>query len=413
MCQWIHATSIDPADFRLVVRTFADAFPDAQVWTLEYDCLLIGGAPRLDAGRIERALSDEALGRDLARCRVRDVADFFRHLGPSAEAFAGPGELHCDDRPVLEFRGPRMLYLAPTAILAELSAPEVPLLPPNLVAGAPAGFAEALERSRAVFRWGQRIDALAFADAPDLAPALAAVSAFDDDRLAALIEHLLERRQGGLLNVLCRDASLRGRIGRLARDRANASKAWRTVAEIAAGDDPTELSALGEALMAVKDLRGARAALERAIQKNPREARAHYFLGLVAGEEGDLERAVGHFKRAAALEPQNPNIHYNLGYALEKLGKAAEAEEAYRTTLKLDRAPRETRRNASTGLGRVLLEREGASAATLAAFEEAVKLDDGGDPQLLDYLGGLYERAGRTEDAATCRKRAEDLRAAR
>jgi len=45
-----------------------------------------------------------------------------------------------------------------------------------------------------------------------------------------------------------------------------------------------------------------RADLERAIKLSPRCARAHYYLGMVLKQQGDVERALASFQRAAQLD---------------------------------------------------------------------------------------------------------------
>ncbi len=56
--------------------------------------------------------------------------------------------------------------------------------------------------------------------------------------------------------------------------------------------------------------------------------RSHYSLGLLLAEkEEDLGKAAGELKAAAEMLPQNPQIHYNYGLALQKLGHPDGAEK--------------------------------------------------------------------------------------
>lgn len=66
--------------------------------------------------------------------------------------------------------------------------------------------------------------------------------------------------------------------------------------------------ALGNARFALGDGPGARAAFERALQRNPGSLRAHTNLALVALSLGDLELAEGHLAVARTLSPGAPKV---------------------------------------------------------------------------------------------------------
>ena len=68
-------------------------------------------------------------------------------------------------------------------------------------------------------------------------------------------------------------------------------------------------------------------------------ADTHYSLGLLLAEDKDrLEEAAKELAEAVRLSPNNARMHYNYGVALQQLGKADQAEQAYRAAYKL--APR-------------------------------------------------------------------------
>jgi Flp pilus assembly protein TadD len=61
-------------------------------------------------------------------------------------------------------------------------------------------------------------------------------------------------------------------------------------------------------------------------------ARAHNSLGVIAAREGRTADAIGHWKRAAALDPRDYQTLYNLGSVLRRAGRTDEARpylEAY------------------------------------------------------------------------------------
>lgn len=89
-----------------IVRTFLEAFPHATLW-LAGD-LLIGspGPLRVDAARLEERLADPAARAALAEVglnRPQDVLTHFRADAAELRAYAGPGPLLTDDRPLLEY----------------------------------------------------------------------------------------------------------------------------------------------------------------------------------------------------------------------------------------------------------------------------------------------------------------------
>ena len=58
-------------------------------------------------------------------------------------------------------------------------------------------------------------------------------------------------------------------------------------------------------------------------------------LGLALKQAGQLEAAIGIYRRALAVAPDHPQIHTNLGSALHEAGGAAEAAAHYRTAITL------------------------------------------------------------------------------
>ena len=76
------------------------------------------------------------------------------------------------------------------------------------------------------------------------------------------------------------------------------------------------------------------------IDLEPKMAEAHYSLGLLLAEdERRLPEAAERLAAAARLAPENARIHYNYGLALQKLGRAADAEQELTAACKLARSP--------------------------------------------------------------------------
>jgi tetratricopeptide (TPR) repeat protein len=69
---------------------------------------------------------------------------------------------------------------------------------------------------------------------------------------------------------------------------------------------------------------------------NPRDADAHYQLGLLHFRRGNLDAARGYFEQALAIEAGDPEYHYFIGRVLEAKGEWARAVEEYGATYRLN-----------------------------------------------------------------------------
>lgn len=79
------------------------------------------------------------------------------------------------------------------------------------------------------------------------------------------------------------------------------------------------------------------ALLEKAFSIDPRFDRAHLQLGILQFERGDLEQAVGSYKKASELNPNLAEAHYRLGVAYKRLGQDAAAEQEFQTHQRLEK----------------------------------------------------------------------------
>ncbi len=115
LCVWLQAYRVSREDFAMVVRTLRSVFPNLTVWEVEpyVDFALV--ASKDDAADlVERIASREFPGGAAAASlalggitgREALLATLALDRG-GAEAFAGEGPLHTDDRIQLEFRTPR------------------------------------------------------------------------------------------------------------------------------------------------------------------------------------------------------------------------------------------------------------------------------------------------------------------
>lgn len=107
---------------------------------------------------------------------------------------------------------------------------------------------------------------------------------------------------------------------------------------------------------------------ERAVETDPECWEALVGLGFLRQELGDLAGAVDSYERAQSLDP-DPTVGFNLGVALDGLGRPADAVAAYREALELEPALSDAHYNLSL-LHERLGDRSGALRHMIAYREQ-------------------------------------------
>ncbi len=119
-CQWLPLHQLDEDVLRLIIRTFLEAFPNAQAWLLRFnvDAPVIGlvgtvGRPHYSMQWVEHRLNHSRLESELKKLVLADSIRLFGNLlaGPEAlRAFGGDAPLNTDDQPRVTFGAPRFAY---------------------------------------------------------------------------------------------------------------------------------------------------------------------------------------------------------------------------------------------------------------------------------------------------------------
>lgn len=94
--------------------------------------------------------------------------------------------------------------------------------------------------------------------------------------------------------------------------------------------DADELMHLAIAASGRNDAEQAITLLKRAVELDPRHAKAHYLLGAEHAQIGLFERAAEEMRRAVEIDPQLHTARFQLGLLLLTSGQAHAAEEAWR-----------------------------------------------------------------------------------
>lgn len=91
---------------------------------------------------------------------------------------------------------------------------------------------------------------------------------------------------------------------------------------------PAVHSLLGRALMGIGRRDEAKASFERELARNPNDFDSNLYLGLFLKDEGRLDEAQEHLKRAGRLRSQDPAVLYMLGSLHLAAGRAEDARKA-------------------------------------------------------------------------------------
>ncbi|MBW7997287.1 MAG: DUF5107 domain-containing protein [Candidatus Glassbacteria bacterium] len=136
------------------------------------------------------------------------------------------------------------------------------------------------------------------------------------------------------------------------------------------------------------------AVLENALEHDPRDSRALFYLGTLCLAHHRSEQAVDYLRRATEIEPGNEVAQRNLGYALMSLGRLEQARAAYEAAI--DARPDGAR--AILELDMVLHDLGIPPANRIGLFESHPEAVNGNDP-LSGRLVSLYMQLDRYDDA--------------
>lgn len=128
-----------------------------------------------------------------------------------------------------------------------------------------------------------------------------------------------------------------------------------------------------------------------------------YALAVGQYQAGLTDAAIDTYRRCLALSADSPEIHNNLGAALDQAGRLAEAAQCFQRALALD--PSYVR--PLVNLGKVL-RLQGRPSAALASLERALALSPDNAPALTN-LGFALADLGRRQDAVLALRRATAL----
>lgn len=377
--QWFHDYSMSPDDFRMVLRTFAEAFPHVSVWELHRkDFLLVGSrAPQgLDISRLRQTVAArEDIDRDLGRLGLTDVyalLGFYRMGEKEVKAFSAGAGLNTDDGVQLEYSAPRNLLADTSDLNRRLLEPFIRAAPwtDSAISG--------LSPSRRHFHLAQGLNASGLyrkalseveealrldgtnaaylvekarillrlnRSGPALRAALEALDRSDESvepvlRITAAFEFpqarsMLYRK---MTELGSRDIRTHTGLGQVAMLRGSFQDAetWLDKARSIKPDNPVVLESRGILRLAQGQVQRARVLLERARAAGRDSVLLHGALGDVYSALRFWEPAIESYEKALRYDVQNTDWRRSLGVALARVGRRDEARQKFEEVLALN-----------------------------------------------------------------------------
>ena len=132
---------------------------------------------------------------------------------------------------------------------------------------------------------------------------------------------------------------------------------------------------------------------QQILQEDPDQPQVLHFLGVIAHQEGNNEKAVDLISAALSNEPGYVEAHFNLANSLKKLRRFDEAIESYKTVLKFKPDYLEALNNLGNTLNDI-----GNPEEAVSYYEKAIRIKSD-KPELHNNLGNTYKRIGKLNRA--------------
>lgn len=161
-------------------------------------------------------------------------------------------------------------------------------------------------------------------------------------------------------------------------------------------DTVTDTLALALKAVQARQFEQAATYCELALQEQPGRADALKILSGIRFMEGRLDEALATLQRAAALDPDDPKVHANLGSILTRLDRPEEAVACYRRALAL--APDYAEAHYNLGATLVALDRQ---EEALACYDTVLALAPNHGRALINR-GSVLSALNRHDEAIAC-----------
>ena len=393
--QWFHNYSMSPDDFRMVFRTFAEAFPHVTVWGMkESDFLLLGSRreqvfqyPVLKEIVAKNGTLKEDL-RELGLTDIYGILGFYRMGKKEVLAFSEGAEVNTDDGGQLEFSAPKNIRRTTSELNRKLMEPFITEAPwlnsdANPLAGAMRHYH--LAEAYAANEWHSR--------ALDEVDQAIRLDPSNVDFYLLKTKTLLEEdksAEGAASALLALQRSPKAVKPILGMSQEFYLPDAKTVYSKIIGMGSREILpylGLGNIALHQNDLKEAEKWFEQARRINPEHAAVLLAFGRLLAAKGAYKEAKSFLEQSKQKGEDSATLYSALGDANFKLGLWAEAAEAYSQALRLGRRNSAGRRALGLALAKMGRNREAEEK-----FREVLALDaDDADAwKALQSLGKRY-----------------------
>jgi spermidine synthase len=322
--QWIHGYEMDWPTFAMVGRTFAQAFPKGLLMnTVPNDYLLVGFTERngFDLETAERNMLYAGRSTNIA---LRDPRLLF-HLVITEDPgkLFGPGLMHTDNWPRLEFVAPRQLYIDdPTEKMQK-----------QWLSKKTQGIIETSRDADAL------LEMVAFAASAHYPRfkllGLEGLTPTQSDRYVDIVQGYCEEALVLDYEIFPDDA-LKAECARIQSAKISEHLALNPRDIQASAKLATAQNSLGIVMAAQGRLAEALSHFAEASRNNPDFAPAYNNMGLTLAKQGRFPAAVEQYIEALRIQPDFAEAHCNMANALMGQWKFREAADHYRKALAIE-----------------------------------------------------------------------------
>jgi spermidine synthase len=391
--QMFHSYQMDWFTFALVGRTFSTVFPDS-ILAVTYpgapgtirgsnDYLMVGikGKRRLlFEGADKRSVFTEQ-SRNIVLPDPRLLARLV--VSEDLQTLFGPGPLHTDNNPLLEFSAPKQMYKNDSSIEDNIMSKGWLSQETQAILEQVSDVEGQISFSAFAFSIFQPFNNMV---------ALQKATSSQKDRFYNLVENYCARTPVNNY-ALFADDLLREKCVTLQIDAMQDN-----LHDLS--DKTTVYNRLGNAYDMLGEIDKAVASYEKALADNPHPEGVYYNLGMAFSKKGDLDRAIEYYKKALDLKPDYAEARNNLGYAYLKKGFVEMAIQEFADALSVD----PTLPEAYNNLGNAYI-KKGDLGKAIAKYEQAIVVN----PRFASAyynLGVAYRRKGQLDKAIAMLKEA-------
>jgi spermidine synthase len=319
--QWIHGYEMDWRTFAMVGRTFTEVFQHGLLMTAKPpDYLLVGfaGQKGFDLQTAERNIVHTKHSRNIS---LRDPRLLFHLIiTEDPKKLFGPGPVHTDNWPQLEFAAPKQLYIDDPPI--KMKGRGLTKKTTDFIAS--SSDADSL------------LDMVAFSASGNYPRfkllGLEGLTPAQKDRYLGVVrKYCSEALVSGY--KIFPDETLKAECAEMQSDRIRQHLAVSPEDTQASADLATALNTLGVAMASQGKVSEAFARFSEAARIRPDFADAYNNMGLTLAKQGKFQEAVEQYAEAMRIKPDFAEAHGNMGNALMGQWKLEEAAVHYRKAL--------------------------------------------------------------------------------